>query len=193
MYFSHFAAPVQSPRERQNPAQNRSNSLIIKKNIMSEQRWHGACVMEVKQQNQASTQEKIMTAARKIEVDSDFLVDLSFNLPPATRLRVAPAPAAVVTASVEAAPAAASTVKNMALFLSAPFVGLAYALLLPFIGIGMLAWTVAKAVATADRMAATLRIGKAIAKMIAAPFAGLAFVALLPFIGAAILVKVARE
>jgi len=29
---------------------------------------------------------------------------------------------------------------NMALFLSAPFIGLLYAILLPFIGIGMLAW-----------------------------------------------------
>lgn len=30
--------------------------------------------------------------------------------------------------------------RNMALFLSAPFIGLLYAILLPFIGIGMLAW-----------------------------------------------------
>jgi hypothetical protein len=31
-------------------------------------------------------------------------------------------------------------VKNVALFLAAPFIGLAYALLFPFIGLGMLAW-----------------------------------------------------
>ena len=34
----------------------------------------------------------------------------------------------------------ALVVKNVALFFAAPFVGLAYALLFPFIGIGMLAW-----------------------------------------------------
>ncbi|HWP13888.1 MAG TPA: response regulator [Ramlibacter sp.] len=35
--------------------------------------------------------------------------------------------------------------KNMVLFLSAPFIGLAYAVLLPFVGLGMLAWAGAKA------------------------------------------------
>jgi CheY-like chemotaxis protein len=34
---------------------------------------------------------------------------------------------------------------NMALFLSAPFIGLLYAVLLPFVGMGMLAWTAVKA------------------------------------------------
>jgi CheY-like chemotaxis protein len=34
---------------------------------------------------------------------------------------------------------------NMALFLSAPFIGLLYAVLLPFVGMGMLAWTAFKA------------------------------------------------
>jgi hypothetical protein len=37
-------------------------------------------------------------------------------------------------------PAVAGTLRNMALFLLAPFVGLAYAVLLPFIGLAMLAW-----------------------------------------------------
>lgn len=65
------------------------------------------------------------------------------------------APLAVV--QPEAQPAAAavcaepeavqrpSLLKNMALFLVAPFVGLAYAVLLPFVGLGMLAWMGAKA------------------------------------------------
>jgi CheY-like chemotaxis protein len=38
-----------------------------------------------------------------------------------------------------------SMLKNMVLFLSAPFVGLLYAVLLPFVGLGMLAWIGGKA------------------------------------------------
>jgi hypothetical protein len=38
-------------------------------------------------------------------------------------------------------------VKNVALFLAAPFVGLVYALLFPFIGLGMLGWMGVKALA----------------------------------------------
>lgn len=37
-----------------------------------------------------------------------------------------------------------SLIRNMALFLSAPFVGLLYAVLLPFVGIGMLAYAALK-------------------------------------------------
>ena len=50
--------------------------------------------------------------------------------------------------SVQAEPEAAkkpNLLKNMVLFLSAPFIGLAYAVLLPFVGLGMLAWAGAKA------------------------------------------------
>jgi hypothetical protein len=40
---------------------------------------------------------------------------------------------------------AATFAKNVALFLAAPFIGLVYALLFPFIGLGMLAWNGVKA------------------------------------------------
>lgn len=66
-----------------------------------------------------------------------------------------PAPIAVVQAesAVAASPGDAvpeagkkpNLIKNMALFLSAPFIGLLYAVLLPFVGIGMLAWMGGKA------------------------------------------------
>jgi CheY-like chemotaxis protein len=61
----------------------------------------------------------------------------------------AQAEAQVPAAAVQAAPEAAKNpkvLKNMALFLSAPFIGLLYAVLLPFVGIGMLVWTAAKAI-----------------------------------------------
>jgi CheY-like chemotaxis protein len=60
------------------------------------------------------------------------------ELPPA------PAPAAPIDAQPELA-AKPNTLKNMALFLLAPFIGLLYAILLPFVGLGMLAWFGAKA------------------------------------------------
>jgi CheY-like chemotaxis protein len=56
----------------------------------------------------------------------------------------APAPAAPAEAKPELA-AKPNTLKNMALFLLAPFIGLLYAILLPFVGLGMLAWFGAKA------------------------------------------------
>ncbi len=66
----------------------------------------------------------------------------------ARALAHAPLPATVaVPAAPEAAPAPArkpNVLKNMLLFLIAPFVGLVYAVLLPFVGIGMLAWVALK-------------------------------------------------
>lgn len=62
------------------------------------------------------------------------------------RLAVARPPQSdVATAGVHAGPeretaSSPRVLKNMALFLSAPFVGLLYAVLLPFVGLGMLAW-----------------------------------------------------
>jgi hypothetical protein len=38
-------------------------------------------------------------------------------------------------------------IKDVALFLAAPFIGLMYAVLFPFIGLGMLAWMGVKALA----------------------------------------------
>jgi hypothetical protein len=39
----------------------------------------------------------------------------------------------------------AGFVKNVGLFIAAPFIGLAYAMLLPFVGLGMLVWFAARA------------------------------------------------
>jgi len=62
---------------------------------------------------------------------------------------LAPAAPAAAPAAPAEAPAAAparkpNVLKNMVLFLLAPFVGLVYAVLLPFVGIGMLAWVALK-------------------------------------------------
>lgn len=58
------------------------------------------------------------------------------------------AQAEVIPAAAQAEPAMAqksNMLKNMALFLVAPFIGLLYAVLLPFVGLGMLAWIGGKA------------------------------------------------
>lgn len=88
----------------------------------------------------------------------------------------APAPAA-------AAAAPDSKLKNIALFLVAPVIGLAYAVLFPFIALGMLAWHAGAALAAVPAVARWLRPFKKAAAFAAAPFIGLAFVLLLPFIG----------
>ena len=49
-------------------------------------------------------------------------------------------PRGLVKECAESAAARRAMFRNMALFLSAPFIGLLYAILLPFAGLGMLVW-----------------------------------------------------
>ncbi|MDD5177462.1 MAG: response regulator [Sterolibacterium sp.] len=69
-----------------------------------------------------------------------------------------------------------SHLKDVALFLSAPFIGLAYILAMPFIGVGMLAWFGGNAVLKNQA-------AKTLAGVVAAPFIGLAFIVVAPFAG----------
>jgi CheY-like chemotaxis protein len=111
----------------------------------------------------------------------------------AKALQAATAPAAPVI--VEAAPVAAEaaaaprrgTLVNMLLFLSAPFVGLLYAILLPFVGLGMLAWIGAKAAYAQPKVREGLEFGAFMLKLVAAPFVGLVYVITYPFVGLAVL------
>ena len=117
-------------------------------------------------------------------------------------LKSAPSPAVVleevkpVSVAVPVAAVSASKpnlLKNMALFLLAPFVGLLYAVLLPFVGAGMLAWMATEALLGEAKAATILHFGKSLGKMIVLPFAGLAYALLLPFIGMAMLVWVGGQ
>ena len=65
--------------------------------------------------------------------------------------------------------------KNVALFLVAPFVGLAYLLAFPVIGFGMLAWVAAKAIMKSDT-------ARPVALAIAAPVIALVFVTIGPIV-----------
>jgi two-component system response regulator FlrC len=54
-------------------------------------------------------------------------------------------PAEVITVAAPAKPGIGRRLSNIALFFAAPFIGLAYAVMLPFVGIGMLAWSAVQA------------------------------------------------
>jgi hypothetical protein len=78
--------------------------------------------------------------------------------------------------------------RNMALFLSAPFIGLLYAVLLPFVGLGMLAWFAGRALFESGKVHKALRAGKKALLFAAAPVAGLVYLIILPFAGLGMLI-----
>lgn len=89
-----------------------------------------------------------------------------------------------VAPTAEAPVAQENRARNIALFFAAPFIGLAYALMLPMVGMGMLLWEGGKAFAkNASAMAAARRV----AMLAVAPILGLAFALLLPVVGLAML------
>jgi len=102
----------------------------------------------------------------------------------------APATAALTMAPEASAAevgAAGSVVKNIALFLAAPFIGLAYVIAFPFVGLGalaVLAWRAASKSSTLNSVAVAL---KHVVMVLAAPLFGLAYMVLFPFIGLALL------
>ncbi|HKB53472.1 MAG TPA: response regulator [Ramlibacter sp.] len=93
----------------------------------------------------------------------------------------APAPAAVVPAPEPQRKG--STLVNMLLFLSAPFVGLVYAILLPFVGLGMLAWIGGKAAMESPKVREGVAFAGFLAKLAGAPLVGLAYIIAYPFVG----------
>ncbi|MGB4582974.1 MAG: response regulator [Rhodoferax sp.] len=110
--------------------------------------------------------------------------------PPATATAsVVPLPAA----SAQAMPAEAidtqHSYRNLAKLVAAPFVGLAYAVLLPLIGLAMLAWTALQALMTIPVANKILMRVKDIALFVAAPFIGLIYAVMLPVVGMTMLVS----
>ena len=72
-----------------------------------------------------------------------------------------------------------SILKRVAMLMAAPFIGLAYVVLLPPVGLAMLTWFGLKALANPK----TFAFLKNVALFAAAPFIGLVYVTLLPIIG----------
>ncbi len=79
----------------------------------------------------------------------------------------------------------AHAVKPAVLMAAAPFIGLAYVVALPVLGLGALAWLGAKALAARWRTAA--RVARNLALFFAAPFVGLVYALAFPFVGVAML------
>lgn len=95
------------------------------------------------------------------------------------------------TAEPSAPNRAVRFIKNVALFLAAPFVGLAYILAFPIVGLGMLAWMAIQAQKKKSEEAARLQpvapvrpsALKSAALLLAAPFIGLAYIIVGPIVG----------
>lgn len=81
--------------------------------------------------------------------------------------------------------------KRVAMLLAAPFIGLAYAVLLPLIGMAMLLWTAGQALMTIPSARKMLMRVKDIALFVAAPFIGLIYAVMLPIVGITMLVSLA--
>jgi CheY-like chemotaxis protein len=99
------------------------------------------------------------------------------------KAEAAPGPAVAVAE----APRQRGMLVNMLLFLSAPFVGLLYAVLLPFVGLGMLAWIGGKAAMESPRVRERVAFAMFMTKLVFAPLVGLVYVIAYPFIGLAAL------
>ncbi len=107
----------------------------------------------------------------------------------------ATAAAAIAQPAAAAAQSGAKNVvrflKNVALFFAAPFVGLAYILAFPIVGLGMLAWMAIQAQKKKSDEAAKLQQPaptqssalKSTAVFLAAPFIGLVYIILGPIVG----------
>ena len=78
--------------------------------------------------------------------------------------------------------------KSIALFLGAPFIGLAYLIAGPFIGLGMLAWMGTRELAKHRATRRVARFVKDVVLFLAAPVVGLVYAILFPFIGLGMLV-----
>jgi hypothetical protein len=121
----------------------------------------------------------IMSALRKIHIEETGL----YRVRPGKPYLVATRPAARTE----------SHLKQVALFAAAPFIGLLYAVLFPFVGLGYLAVLAVKALAARYGTKTAVRVARNVALFVAAPFIGLAYIVALPFVGMAALAWVGTK
>jgi hypothetical protein len=122
-------------------------------------------------------QEKIMTA----------------TLHTAGHLNTLGLPAVDFTHIEAATIAAARTLRNVALFAAAPFIGLVYAVTLPIVGLAMLAWMGGRAIAKAPATHTALIAARNVALLVAAPLIGLLYAVALPVIGTVMIARIAYQ
>jgi len=124
-----------------------------------------------------------MTALRKILVEEEA---------PANTVR-APRLYVVTTEAPAKTDATGNRLMNIALFLAAPFFGLAYIIALPFVGIAVLAVLAARAAAKYNAARVAGQVLKAAGAVVGGPVIGLAYVVFFPFIGLGMLVWMAGK
>jgi CheY-like chemotaxis protein len=95
---------------------------------------------------------------------------------------------AVAEAPVAEEPAKENVVKNVLLFFAAPFIGLAYIIALPFVGLAALAMIAGRAAGEVEALNKIGGIAKHGGLLLVAPFVGLAYVTVFPFIALGMLV-----
>ena len=102
-------------------------------------------------------------------------------------------PAVDFTHIEAAAVAVARTLRNVALFAAAPFIGLVYAVALPIVGLAMLLWMGGRAVAKAPATHTALVAVRNVALLVAAPFIGLVYALALPLVGMVMIARTAYQ
>jgi CheY-like chemotaxis protein len=95
-------------------------------------------------------------------------------------------PATAVAPSAEAVESG-SKLKNILLFFAAPFIGLAYIVAFPFVGLGILAVLAGRVAAKNEKVKAVATTLRHVAMVFAAPVFGLAYIVLFPFLALATL------
>jgi hypothetical protein len=95
--------------------------------------------------------------------------------------------------SKSAIAAVARTVRNVGLFLAAPFIGLVYALAMPLVGFAILVKIGGKAFVESDAARRALVAGKNVTLFAAAPLIGLVYAVSLPVVGMAMIAKIGYQ
>jgi hypothetical protein len=122
-------------------------------------------------------QEKIMTA----------------TLHTAGHLNTMGLPVVSFTHIEEAAASAARAIRNVALFAVAPFIGLVYALAMPLVGLGMLVWIGASAIAHSAATRTALTSVRNVALFVASPLIGLVYALARPLVGIVLIAQTAYQ
>jgi hypothetical protein len=125
-----------------------------------------------------------MNAVRKILIEDEPVVAATVARAPAVKLYVVTNNAPAEAAAPEAA---GGTLKNIVLFFAAPFIGLAYIIALPVVGLAVLAVLAGRAAAKYEAVRTAAVALKDVGMTIAAPMLGLVYVVIFPVIGLAVL------
>ena len=113
--------------------------------------------------------------------------------PMAARLEVVRAREVRVEVAAPEAEQATHTLRNVALLLAAPFIGLAYAVAMPLVGLAALLWIGGKALLQTQAAKKAPTFLKNVALLAAAPFIGLVYAMAMPFVGMGFLLVTAGQ